>query len=57
MKELTLVVQVQTYGEDEDEVLDQIRNTLVSVVSLCDVAVGTFTVSDIREADDVEASA
>jgi len=54
MKELVVVVQIKQFGEDdqtEEEMLAQIRDTIVSVVSLCDLAVETLTVSGINETD------
>ena len=51
-EELVIVVQVQTYGEEEKVVLEKIRDVLTSVISLCDLSVGTFTVSDIRTTEE-----
>ena len=47
---LTVEVSFQFYGETEEdqrEVAEKVRDTLVQVVGLCDLAVGTFVKSEI----------
>jgi hypothetical protein len=54
MLELSVVVQVQSYnGEEEElEALQNIRDAVVAVVALADLSVGTFVVSNIKETED-----
>jgi len=49
---LIVEVEIQTYGEDDQaqgEMLVQIAKTITDVVSLCDLAVGTFVKTEVKE--------
>lgn len=53
MAKLTIEIEIQTYGDDDDiEMLAQIRDTVVAVVNLCDLSVGTFVRSHIGTEDE-----
>lgn len=47
---LVVEIEVQQYSGDEEEkaALEQIRQTVIAVVSLCDVSVGTFVKTDLQ---------
>lgn len=49
---LTIEVEVQTYGEDDFEVLKQIEAAILLVCALPELSVGTFVKTAVESTDD-----
>lgn len=49
MAKLVIEVEVQTYGDEDKEVLKELMDALRAVIALCQLSVGTFVKSEITD--------